>query len=161
MNNEQLQIIRKSMSENESDMSELPYVLFCVGENTYGINSRYVISIENLHNVTSIVDSEPHIRGGVIFDNSFISLISMRKLFGLDEEAALPTDDTDKKEVYIVIKNKEGTMGLIVDSIAGIEDFNYMIPFPSNLSKSRYITSVCKRAEDKSIVLILDILTLK
>lgn len=68
------------------DAPALPYLLFSVGKNIYGINSEHVHGIETLGEFTSIVDSEPHVRGGVFYQNNFIPLIDMRKLFNLDSQ---------------------------------------------------------------------------
>lgn len=69
--------------DNDDEPLALPYLLFNVGDNVYGINSKYVRSIETLGEVTTIVDSEPNVRGGVIYQNNFIYLLDLRKLFGL------------------------------------------------------------------------------
>lgn len=71
---------------NNMKAPALPYLLFSVGENTYGINSEYVRGIETLGQYTTIIDSQPNVRGGVIYQNNFIPLIDMRKLFGLDSQ---------------------------------------------------------------------------
>lgn len=64
----------------------LPYLLFSVGENIYGINSEFVHGIETLGDFTTVVDSEPNVRGGVFYQNEFIPLIDMRRLFGLETQ---------------------------------------------------------------------------
>lgn len=77
------------MSPPESiicDTEELPYLLFTVGKNIYGISSGFVRSIETLGKITTITEANPCVRGGVIYQGNFISLTDMRKLFGLDSQ---------------------------------------------------------------------------
>lgn len=74
-------------SENDINNTEvLPYLLFTVGNNIYGINCEFVRSIETLGEYTTIADADPIVRGGIIYQNHFISLFDMRKIFGLDSQ---------------------------------------------------------------------------
>lgn len=78
-----------NQSGNDTDgtaAQALPYLLFSVGGNTYGINSEYVHAIETLGDFTRVVDSAPNVRGGVFYQNDFIPLVDMRKMFGLDTQ---------------------------------------------------------------------------
>lgn len=74
------------ITSNVIEKTTALYLLFSVGKNVYGINSEYVHGIETLGEVTSISNSKPIIRGGVLYQNNFIPLIDMRKLFGLDSQ---------------------------------------------------------------------------
>lgn len=76
-----------SVSENMAyTAEELPYLLFSVGKNIYGISSKFVRSIETLGKITTIEENNPIVRGGVIYQKDFIPLVDMRKLFGLDSQ---------------------------------------------------------------------------
>lgn len=66
--------------------SSLPYLLFRVGKNIYGINSEFVRGIETLEECTPVVDFNPNMRGVVYYQNRFIPLLDMRKLFGLPSQ---------------------------------------------------------------------------
>lgn len=74
-------------SENTTyDAEALPYLLFHVGKNIYGISSKFVRSIETLGEYTKMIENDPVVRGGVIYQNDFIPLLDMRKLLGLDSQ---------------------------------------------------------------------------
>lgn len=68
------------------DTETLPYLLFTVGRNIYGISSEFVRSIETLGELTTISGTDPSIRGGVLYQNDFIYLVDIRKVFGLDSQ---------------------------------------------------------------------------
>lgn len=70
---------------NISD-NEAPYLFFTVGSNTYAISSEFVMGIERLGALVTITKSELGVRGGTLYQNSFIHLIDLRRLFGLDSQ---------------------------------------------------------------------------
>lgn len=76
-----------SPSENTALSADvLPYLLFTVGSNIYGISSEFVRSIETMGEVTKIAENDPSVRGGVIYQKNFIYLVDMRRLFGLHSQ---------------------------------------------------------------------------
>lgn len=94
-------------SESIIDTETLPYLLFTVGKSIYGINSKFVRSIETLGKITAITGADPSVRGGVIYQDKFTPLIDMRKLFGLDsqieefEKAAQPEQRIKDHENWV------------------------------------------------------------
>lgn len=72
--------------DGNNEPTTLPYLLFTVGANTYGISSEFVRSIETLGEVTPVTGSEYTVRGGVFYQDDFIYLTELRKLFGLDSQ---------------------------------------------------------------------------
>lgn len=109
---EQLTSLLNSRSEEDAtDEMENMYLNFTVGNETYGIEIRYVLQIVGMQPISAMPDMEPSMKGYITLRGNVIPIISLRLHFGLMEE-----EYTDRTCI-VVIKIEDREIGLIVDTI--------------------------------------------
>lgn len=164
LRNELKEELKKELlgEEDEQERSEqdYPWILFALGGTEYAINSKYVLSIEILGEITPVVDSQPHCPGITRSRGDMIELLDMRALFGLgDYRTAKDSDGDDDRYMLVVIETDGIKRGVIVDQIVSVE---YITNFVDNVisdevgaMQSQYIRQVARREKTDSPVLII------
>jgi len=148
--------------EPEEDRSEkeYPWIVFALDGTEYGVNSKYVLSIEIIGDITPIVDAPRHCPGITQSRGDMIDLLDLRALFGLGDYLSAKSDSKDDRYMMMVIETGMKKSGVIVDEIVSVEYITNFIDGVVSDSHgsitSQYIRQVATREKLDSPVLILN-----
>lgn len=135
-------------------MAMVKQVLFCIGEETYGVEVTHVKGIEKYLNMVPIPNAPSYIEGIINLRGDIIPIISMRVKFGL------PKKDVTEDTKLIIVKSKDVLIGVEVDSVQEIveiaeEDISQPPVIIKN-EKTSYIDKVAHVNDGLVILLDLD-----
>jgi len=163
LRNELREELKKELLDDELDEErsekEYPWIVFSVDRTEYGVNSKYVLSIEIIGEITPVVDAGHYCPGITQSRGDMIDLLDLRALFGLGDYVSARSSEDDRV-MMMVIETGEKKRGVIVDEIVSVE---YISNFLSGVVneydgavKSQYIREVATREKLDSPVLILN-----
>lgn len=137
----------------EEDTQKGKYMTFQCGAEYYGIELKYINEIIGMQNITKIPEVEDYIRGLINLRGKIIPVIDVRIRFRLD-----PLEYNDRTCI-IIINVKSTVVGLIVDTIAGVEliadgDIEPPPSLSSDNMKNKYVYGLGKTGD--SVKLLLD-----
>ncbi|MCL1820133.1 MAG: chemotaxis protein CheW [Oscillospiraceae bacterium] len=144
----------------ERSEAEYPWIVFALDGTEYGINSKYVLSIEIVGEITPIVDAQHHCPGITRSRGNMIELLDLRALFGVGDYLSAKSDSHDDRYMMVVIETEGIKRGVIVDQIVSVE---YITRFEDGVVdktegalSSRYVSRVARREKSDSTVLIFN-----
>ena len=147
-------------SEEERSEKDYPWIVFSLDGTEYGVNSKFVLSIEIIGEITPIVDAQCHCPGITQSRGDMIDLLDLRALFGLGDYISAKTDVKDDRYMMMVIETGDKKRGVIVDEIVSVE---YITNFIDGVVSehegaitSQFIKQIAKREKLDSPVLILN-----
>jgi len=163
LRNELREELRRELlgEEIEEDRSEkdYPWIVFSLDGTEYGVNSKYVLSIEIIGEITPIVDAASHCPGITQSRGDMIDLLDLRALFGLGDYVSAKSNDDDRV-MMMVIETGDKKRGVIVDEIVSVEYItNFIEGIVSETAgaiTSQFIREVATREKLDSPVLILN-----
>jgi len=145
--------------EDERSEKDYPWIVFSVDGTEYGVNSKNVLSIEIIGEITPVVDASVHCPGITQSRGDMIDLLDLRALFGLGDYISARSSDDDRV-MMMVIETGEKKRGVIVDEIVSVEYISNFIVGVVNETDgavtSQYIREVATREKLDSPVLILN-----
>lgn len=97
--------------ENVGFSDELQLVAFSLAGEEYAVDILYVQEINRLLNITRVPKAPYYIEGVINLRGNVVPVIDLRKRFSLP-----PREITDRTRI-IIIKIREITVGIIVDSV--------------------------------------------
>lgn len=146
-------------TEQERSEQDYPWILFALGDTEYAINSKYVLSIEILGEITPVVDARPSCPGITRSRGDMIELLDLRALFCMGDYKSAKDDPNDDRYMLVVIETEGVKRGVIVDQIVSVE---YITNFTDTVISdeggaitSQYIRQVARREKLDSPVLII------
>jgi purine-binding chemotaxis protein CheW len=146
-------------SEEERSEKDYPWIVFALDGTEYGVNSKNVLSIEIIGDITPIVDAASHCPGITQSRGIMIDLLDLRALFGLGDYVSAKAGDDDRV-MMMVIETGDKKRGVIVDEIVSVEYItNFIEGVVSETAgavTSQYIREVATREKLDSPVLILN-----
>jgi Chemotaxis signal transduction protein len=139
--------------ENE-DAHKDKYLIFSVGEASYGIPIRSVIEIIGIEEITQLPELPIYVKGIINLRGRIIPVMDARLRFRKEER------EYDDRTCIIVIEIENVVFGLIVDNVkevAGIDEAN--ISPPPNISRDEdfacgFIEAIGKAGQN--ILLLID-----
>lgn len=136
----------------EEDTQRGKYLTFELGEETFGIEIKFVTEIIGIQPVTFVPEMPDYIKGIINLRGKVIPVIDMRLKFKKE------SIDYNDRTCIIVIDIEDISIGLIVDSVAeviNVGDEN-IVPPPSYKTgfQNRYIKGIGKVGE--AVILLLD-----
>ena len=142
------------MNNDQEDTQHGKYLTFSLGEESFGIEIRYVTEIIGIQPVTYVPEVPAYVKGIINLRGQIIPVIDLRLRF--KKEATAYTDRT----CIIVIDMGEISIGFIVDSVAeviNIGDGN-IVPPPNYRTgaHNRYIKGIGKVGNDVKLLLDCD-----
>ena len=150
-------------SEEDRSEKDYPWIVFAVDNQEYGVNSKYVLSIEIIGEITPVVDAPHHCPGITPSRGEMIDLMDLRALFGLGDYLSAKTEDDDRI-MMMVIETGDKKRGVIVDEIVSVEYItNFIEGVVSDTAgsiTSQYIREVATREKLDTPVLILNPISL-
>ena len=108
--------------ENSDINKETSYINFIIGKENFAISVYKVLEIIQFEQITQIPNSSDFIRGVINFRGSIVPVIDMHKRFNLEK-----SENESRMVVVVDMQNKENnvTMGLLVDQVVNVIEFNY------------------------------------
>jgi chemotaxis signal transduction protein len=147
-------------AEQDRDEKEYPWILFSLLDTAYGMNSKYVLSIEILADVTPIVESPHYCPGFTRSRGDYIELIDMRALFGSGDYQSAKEGVEDAIYMMVVAEINEIKRGLIVDEIISVEHLTRfedgVVGEKAGSLASQYLKQIARREKTDKPVLILN-----
>jgi len=137
-------------------IADYPWIIFDINGTEYGINSKYVLSIEMIGEITPIIDAPNHCPGIIHSRGDMIELLDLRVLFGLGSYASAGYGDQNDRYMMVVVETGHMKRGIVVDQIVSVE---YITRFEANVMGSEnvsgYISQIAKREKlDKALLII-------
>lgn len=136
----------------ESTVFAGKYLTFYIGETVYGVALENILEIIGIQEATRVPGIPRFVKGIINLRGRIVPVIDARIKIGAEEIAY------DERTCIIVINWNESLVGLIVDRVAEVNDFNddqiASLPDFSSVNTNKYLSSICKIGE--RLVLILD-----
>jgi purine-binding chemotaxis protein CheW len=141
--------------EEDEDTQANKFLIFDLGEESFGIEIRYITEIISFQKITELPDMPDFIKGVINLRGKVIPIIDVRVRFRLDK-----AEHTDRTSI-VIVQVGEKDIGLIVDTVAEILEIlevNIDPPphFKSANEKSRYIKGLGKVKGDVKILLDIE-----
>lgn len=140
------------METAKIDSSVTQYCGFKIGDEEYGIPVMEVQEVIKPQVVTPIPLASDFIRGLINLRGQIVSCLSLRRLFGQE-------DELEKDHMNIIVKGDEGLFSLVVDEVTdiiNIENDNVeKAPDTINPNLKKYVDRIFKR--ESGLVILLDI----
>lgn len=108
--------------ENADINRETSYINFKIGKEHFAISVYKVLEIIQFEHITEIPNSSDFIRGVINFRGGIVPVIDMHKRFNLEKP-----EHESRMVVVVNMQNMENnvTIGLLVDRVVNVIEFNY------------------------------------
>jgi Chemotaxis signal transduction protein len=103
---------------DELEKGTRKFILFALGENTYGVPIEQVVSIVRPEALTRVPDAPDFVEGVMNFRGLIVPVIDVRKRFGL-EPAAVTKDSR-----VIIVVTGDLTVGMLVDTAREVIEYD-------------------------------------
>ncbi|MCH5196595.1 MAG: chemotaxis protein CheW [Oscillospiraceae bacterium] len=155
-------VIKEAVAKQQSgdrklaaDNSILGKVMtFNIGEQVYGIEIQYVTEIIGMQHITKVPHVPSYIKGIINVRSKVVPIVDIRTRFGKEE---IPYTS---RTCIITLNFNETSVGIIVDSVADVEDIHTgdISATPENKNvNTNYFIQYMIRGENDSTKLILDV----
>jgi len=145
------------MSEQTYSSSEIQLVVFKLGREEYGVSILQVQEIKRITEITRVPHTPEYIKGVINLRGSVLPVIDLKKRLNLP--AQVSTEDAR----IIIVKVKEISVGMIVDSVSEVMTLNQQsIDSPDVVAGSvsaNYLSGVGKLENRLLILLNLETIT--
>ena len=101
-------------NEIEEDTIEDLYLLFSIGERTYGLDLQYMIEIISYEKITEIDNMPTYVKGVINLRGKIIPVIDVRLRF------RLPQKEYNEFTCIVIVKLENLIAGIIVDTVQDI-----------------------------------------
>ena len=135
------------------DTQKGKFLTFCMGNEFYGIEIKYVTEIIGVQPITEIPEMPEYIKGIINLRGKIIPVMDVRLRF------RKPFREYNDRTCIVVIDIREVSIGLIVDSVSEVIAIpDEEIVAPPNLAKegNRYIKGIGKVGSDVKLLLDSD-----
>jgi len=135
------------------DTQKGKFLTFCMGNEFYGIEIKYVTEIIGLQPITEIPEMPTYIKGIINLRGKIIPVMDVRLRF------KKPFREYNDRTCIVVIDIREVSIGLIVDSVSEVISIpDEEIVAPPNMAKegNRYIKGIGKVGSDVKLLLDSD-----
>jgi purine-binding chemotaxis protein CheW len=125
------------------------HLTFSLGEQGYGVHMREVMEINRVQPVTAIPDVMPWVRGVINLRGTVIPIVDLRRRMGLPSR-----DDDDRTCIVVVLEDQP--VGLVVDRIGEVVDFDPEAVEPVEPVAGAGCLQGIARGADASLTMIID-----
>ncbi len=137
--------------QNEEDTQKGRYLIFSLGNESYGIEIQYVTEIIGIQTIIEVPEVPDYVKGIINLRGKIIPVMDVRLRF--KKEAREYIDRT----CVIIVDIQELSIGLIVDSVSEVltipEEDMVDPPQLNKGNNSRYIKSIGKVGNDVKLLL--------
>lgn len=143
--------------EKKSKIDERQLVIFRVAKEEFGVEISQVKEIIKMEDITSIPNTEEHIKGVINLRGKIIVVVSLAK------KLTLPIKQIDKDSRIVIIEVNDSVVGMIVDSVEEVLRINVesISVAPEMIRKeidSDYLKGVCVIGQ--RLIILLDLASL-
>ena len=135
----------------EEDTQKGRYLIFSIGEESYGIEIQYVTEIIGIQAITEVPELPYYVKGIINLRGKIIPVMDVRLRFKKSE-----IEYTDRTCI-IVVDIKEMSVGLIVDSVSEVVTINESdiseLPQMGAGSQNRYVKNIGKIGSEVRLLL--------
>lgn len=143
----------------EAESTELPFVTFALGQESFGLNLELVEEIIEMPSITKVPDAPDYVMGVICLRDQVLPLLDLIRCLDVED-----SDRNQHRDMVILLSLGEATLGIAVDGIQEIirvkpED---ILPPPQTLSEREVdrIEGVVLRSDRMvSLLRILDVLS--
>ncbi len=146
----------EEMMELEEDTQKDKFLIFLLGDGSYGIDIKYVIEIIGMEPITEVPQMPNFIRGVINLRGRIIPVMDVRLKFKKEEK------DYDDRTCIIVVDINSISIGLIIDRVVEvltIEETN-ISPAPTingnGDNANKYIKGIGKVGNDVKLLIDCD-----
>jgi purine-binding chemotaxis protein CheW len=111
-----LEQIGNDEENGQEDTMEGRFLIFNLAEEEYGIEIRNITEIVGIQKITDLPDMPPYVKGVINLRGRVMPVIDVRLRFNILERAY------DERTCIIIVKINDVSMGLIVDSVAEVQN---------------------------------------
>jgi purine-binding chemotaxis protein CheW len=136
--------------EREEDTQRGKFLTFSLGNESYGIEIRYVTEIIGIQPITEVPELPDYIRGIINLRGKIIPVMDVRLRF------KKPGLDYNDRTCVIVIEIKDVSIGLIVDSVSEvlpISETSIVAPPDIGRNGNRYLKGIGKVGNNVKLIL--------
>jgi chemotaxis signal transduction protein len=155
-----LKILEETLdNELNQGLSESDYqwIIFSIDGIVYGINSKFVMSIESLGAVTHVIDYPAYSPGFTYSREKKIDLVDLRVLFGSGDYISAKVTNPEAGIMMLVVELDGEKKGLIVDKkieSEHVHDFE-KTACREGSTEPKFVNEVARREKTNEPVLIL------
>lgn len=135
----------------EEDTMRGRFITFAVGQETYGIEIRFVTKIVGMQPISGLPEVPEHVKGIINLRGKIIPVVDMRLKFKKE-----PAEYTDRTCI-LVIDSKDISAGLIVDDVSEVLTINEkdISPPPGSgtVAGCRYLSGIGKVGGEVKLLL--------
>jgi purine-binding chemotaxis protein CheW len=142
--------VMEEIIEQEEDTQKDKFLTFVLGNESYGIEIRYVTEIIGIQPITEVPELPDYIRGIINLRGKIIPVMDVRLRFRKEFR------EYNDRTCVIVIDIKGISIGLIVDSVSevmSIPDTEIVPPPDVKRSSNKYIKGIGKAENDVKLIL--------
>lgn len=133
----------------EQDLWNGQHLTFSLGDQGYGVHMRDVMEINRVQPVTTIPDVAPWIRGVINLRGTVIPVVDLRRRMGMQVR-----EDDDRTCIVVVMEAQP--VGLVVDRIGEVVEFDPAVVEPVSLMAGGGCLAGIARGADASLTMIID-----
>jgi purine-binding chemotaxis protein CheW len=144
------ELIGSEIFEEEEDTQKDKYLSFKLGNESYGIEIKYVTEIIGLQPFTEVPELPEYIRGIINLRGKIIPVMDVRLRFKKD------FNEYNDRTCIVVIDINDINLGLIVDRVADvhtIQDTNIVPPPDMCVSGNRFIKGIGRVNDEVELLL--------
>lgn len=146
-------IVQQDTLDLNEDTQKGKFLTFCMGNEFYGIEIKYVTEIIGLQPITEIPEMPEYIKGIINLRGKIIPVMDVRLRF------RKPFREYNDRTCIVVIEIREISIGLIVDTVSEVISIpDEEIVAPPNMAKegNKYIKGIGKVGSDVKLLLDSD-----
>lgn len=142
-----------SEAEQVNKQSHSQWVTFHMEGETYGVNVMQVQEVLRATEIAPVPGAPNYVLGIINLRGNVVTVLDIRKRFGLEPRQA------DESTRIIIVESQGQTTGMMVDSVAEVEDVETeeidIAPNVGSDDASKYIDGVVNR--DKSLLILVNV----
>lgn len=146
-------ILEQDTLDLSEDTQKGKFLTFCMGNEFYGIEIKYVTEIIGLQPITEIPEMPEYIKGIINLRGKIIPVMDVRLRF------RKPYKEYNDRTCIVVIEIREVLIGLIVDTVSeviAIPDEEIVAPPGVTKEGNKYIKGIGKVGNDVKLLLDSD-----
>jgi purine-binding chemotaxis protein CheW len=145
-------VTRRNADSQPGDSTTLQYVSFTLGNESYAIDIMKIREVREWEETTKLPDSPNYMIGALDIRGNIVPVIDLKQRLGFS------ANEIDPTKAVIVLKLGEKRIGLLVDTVADIDEANHSDVKPApNMDggiKRDYINGVI--SNEKGMLIILE-----
>jgi len=145
----------KKQLNQEEDTQKGRFLTFKLGEESFGLEIKYVTEIVGIQPITKIPEVPNYVKGIINLRGAVVPVVDLHLRLSIAE------DEAEANEKIIIIEMDNIAAGMLVDDVDEIKGLNKeeiaTLPDLARKVDSDYIEGVGRSASDEELILLLDL----